>query len=213
MLLPYTKQYSTSFDVNRMLDIRHSLLVTGQGEKLNEKANIWSYMKNLEYITGSAIYHCKRLAYKYLDITHEYSRFSIKSEKEYDNYQFMNQNEGYYEFDALITVARRVYDTTRFILWKNFGAEKDSIPSTFKKVLCLCKDNMQEKLGNLLDSSWKKFGEKLTDYRDCIQHYVSLDYNNSSAIMNPLESNIWSASLMIPDNPKARSKEQFLFKY
>lgn len=204
MLLPYTKQYSLSFDAKKILDIRHSLLITGQGEKLFEKANVFSDMKNIEYITGAAIYHCKSLAYQYTHIIHEDTKFSAIVKKKYDNYQFGNQEKTYYEFDALITVARRMYDTTRFILWKIFGEGEGLVdmPDSFKKLFEKCKSNMPEQLSMHLLNSWHKFGEKIQDYRDCILHFVPIGFNNSTAVMTEIEDNIWFTSLLIPDNPE-----------
>jgi hypothetical protein len=164
---------------------------------------------NLGYITGAVIYHCKNLASIYSDIC---LRFSQMAGDHVDGRRviFSNQPEAYYEFDALITAARRSYDTTRYILWKYFGPGVGSVPASFKKCLPQC-TGLPAPLKLRLSSSWDNYGEHLTDYRDCIQHYVPVDFGMSSANMTRLSDGVWSVSLLIPDNPKAKSKPQLSY--
>jgi len=51
-------------------------------------------------------------------------------------------------------------------------------------------------------NSWHKFGEKIQDYRDCILHLVPIGFNKSTAIMKKIDNNIWTTSILIPDNPE-----------
>jgi len=60
--------------------------------------------------------------------------------------------------------------------------------------------------------SWSRYGKKLTDYRDCIQHYVPLDFGSSLVHMKRLQGGVWSTSLWIPDNPEAKSKGEYKFE-
>ena len=59
--------------------------------------------------------------------------------------------------------------------------------------------------------SWDEFGEKLTDYRHCIQHYIPIGLGFADAMMLPLQGNIWSVTFLIPDNPDVRSKSRFQY--
>ena len=46
---------------------------------------------------------------------------------------------------------------------------------------------------------------------DCIHHYVPVDRGMASAEMNRLQSGIWTTTILIPDNPEARSTRAFTF--
>jgi hypothetical protein len=54
-------------------------------------------------------------------------------------------------------------------------------------------------------------GEQVTDYRDCIQHYVPVDFPNSSIHMQKLDNSTWTAQMILPDNPSAKARAQFTY--
>ena len=61
-------------------------------------------------------------------------------------------------------------------------------------------------------ASWNEWGERLTAYRDCMQHYVPVDFGLATVSMKEVLPGVWSASARIPDNPEARSKSAFKFQ-
>jgi hypothetical protein len=67
-------------------------------------------------------------------------------------------------------------------------------------------------LAEQIQLNWSQFGKKITDYRDCIQHYVPIDFGSGSSFMTRLQGGVWSVSFLIPDNPEARSQRQFKFE-
>ncbi len=204
LLVPYPGQTTTK----KYLDIEHSNLL--QREWIFEIKLILQDIFDVSYIVGATIYHCKRLAQIYSDICRSFSKFPTNFQNLSHKSSYGNQSEAYYEFDALITAARRAYDTTRYILWKAFGPKKGSIPSSFKKTLPLCR-NIPDELRMRLENSWDQYGEQITNYRDCIQHYVPIEFGGSSACMTKLDDSMWSVSLLIPDNPEVKSKK--MLKY
>lgn len=165
---------------------------------------------NVEYITGATIYHCKQLAEIYSYICHKFANLPEVVIKDSNSMGFGNFREPLYEFDALITAARRTYDTTRYILWHVFGPGRGSIPNSFPRTLPHC-NNMPSPLATRLEESWDKYGEKLTEYRDCIQHYAPLNLGISSNKMVRIEENLWSTSIFMPDNPEVKSTKKFRF--
>lgn len=191
----------------RLLDIEVSELLQFRLDEPEDLHQIF----NLNYITGAVVYHCKRLAYAYSDICTRHAEFPRHAGMQADKVLYGSQQEPYYEFDALVTAARRAYDTTRFMLWKYFGPGKGSVPASFRKCLPLC-SRLPETLKHRLSKSWECYGEPLTNYRDCIQHYVPIDFGNSSAFMERLKNDVWGVSIRIPDNPEAKSKRNLSYK-
>lgn len=164
---------------------------------------------NLNYIVGTVVYHCKRLAEIYSDICRTFIQGPTYALHKIDRAIFSGQFEAYYEFEALITAATRAYDTTRHVLWRAFGG-RGSVPSSFKKTLRLC-DGIPIALDEQLHLSWARFGTKVKEYRDCIQHYVPIGGLVPAARMVKLQGDIWSTTLWIPDNPEARSHKEFKY--
>jgi hypothetical protein len=171
----------------------------------------------LTYLLGAVGYHCQRLAEVYADIAKDYCQITqitqitqIPGHGDNDVASLQNQTEPYYEFEALIGAARRTYDSARYILWPRFGPKKDSMPRSLERLLKM-RTNMPEALHERLATSWQKFGVSLTNYRDCIHHYVPVEFGLASAITRRHSSQAWMTTIWIPDNPEARSKNQFTF--
>ena len=112
---------------------------------------------------------------------------------------------------ALITAARRTYDALRYVLWKAFGPGGPDTPSNFKKTLSAC-NKLPTDLKSTLETSWDLYGEKMTAYRDCVQHYVPVTFGMQTASMERVSGGIWSVRLRLPDNPEGRSQPAFKFE-
>lgn len=172
---------------------------------------LWPIL-NMQYIAGALVYHCQELSLLYHDICNFAFRIHQMIPRKDRTFLLQGQSEAYYEFDALITAARRTYDSLRYILWNIFGSNRDSVPRNFPKTLELC-DKIPEVLRNRLFKSWSDHGKKLTDYRDCIQHYVNVSFGIESALLRQDDGGTWSVLLRIPDNPEVKSKQHFEYIY
>jgi hypothetical protein len=64
----------------------------------------------------------------------------------------------------------------------------------------------------VLETSWELYGEKMTAYRDCIQHYVPVTFGIQTASMERVAGDIWSVRLRLPDNPERKSQPAFKFE-
>ena len=165
----------------------------------------------LAYLVGGVAYHCERIADLYAEIGVQFSKF-LQIDPDFGrsgiaNLQF--QPEPYYEFDALIGSAKRSYDSTRYLLWHKFG-KGGSVPRSLEALL----DSplaLPEQLRHRLTNSWANFGKPVTHYRDCIHHYVTVDFGLATASMRRHASKAWMTIMRIPDNPEARSKRNFTF--
>ena len=128
-----------------------------------------------------------------------------------DGANFSDQPEPYYEFDALLAAARRAYDSCRYLLWPSFGPGESSVSRSFEKALPLC-TNLDPAVRDDLQRSWNTCGSSLTAYRDCIQHYIPVDFGLATVSLQQEFPGIWTAWARIPDNPGTRSKTNFTFK-
>jgi len=162
---------------------------------------------HIAYLVGAVAYHCEQLAEVYARICRQAVSFSFPGESA-DRAIYGHQTEPYFEFDAGITAARRAYDVSRHLLWLRFGGT-GATPSSFSKALPAC-TGLPDTLRLRLERSWTDFGKRITNYRDCIQHYVPIDFALSAAVMEKV-AGCWSVRIRIPDNPEVRSKRQFSY--
>lgn len=169
----------------------------------------------MNYVLGGTIYHLKRLAELYSEISQQYSdgvkihnvgQASDKSE------QFWAGNRGapFYEVEAFITSVRRTYDSMRYVIWHGFGENKDSVPANYLTTIER-HNKLPEPIKARLMGSWNRFGLKATAYRDCIQHYVPISNGWSMVRMDRLKGGVWLCSVLLPDNPEARSTTKFTY--
>lgn len=165
---------------------------------------------HLEYLLRGISYHCQNLAELYVKIVERYHQITQIPGHSGKGGLFQDQTEPYYEFDALIGAARRFYDSTRYLLWPRFGDERGTTPRSLSALL-KSSSKIPETLRTRLSSSWEKFGMPLTDYRDCLHHYVPVDFGIASAVMRPHPLCVWTTTVRIPDNPQVKSKKKFTF--
>ena len=110
--------------------------------------------------------------------------------------------------------AIRFYETIRFVIWHAFEGE-NGVPRSFE--IFLKSDNNRQckllpvSLSKQLEFSWEKSGKKAKEYRDCFQHYVPIGGYSSDAQMKRLEGRVWSASIIIPDNPEDKSQRKYKY--
>jgi hypothetical protein len=167
---------------------------------------------HLEYLLNGINYHCQRLAELYVQIVGRYHQITQIPGygEEREGGLFQNQLEPYYEFDALVGAVRRSYDSTRYLLWPRFGNARGTMPKSLSAFL-ESSSRIPETLHARLTFSWKKFGMPLKDYRDCLHHYVPVDFGMASAVMRPHPLCVWTTTVRIPDNPEVKSKKKFTF--
>lgn len=173
--------------------------------------------RSLRYILGAVSYHCERLAVLYADTWHSFHsiRPVLSEESNAINFaQYGFQEQCYYEFDALLTVIIRSYETMRFPLWNAFGAKNGlsggGPRKNFEETLKACK-HLPLDLVDRLGFSWVNFGIKAKAYRDFINHYFPLDRGFSYAKLEKLDDAVWSVSMFVPDNPEDKSPRNFRF--
>ena len=197
-------------DGQDLLDLRVGKLQLPQGIQESTYISLLQHAMNAQYVAGAMVYHCQKLALVYADICDQLIgiRSVMPIDGEYSSFQ--GRSEGYYEFEALVTAARRTYDSLRYILWPVFGSGGGQMPSNFPKTIKSC-TRLPNSLRDRLSASWASKGEKLTSYRHCIHHYVPVTFGIETASMRKVDCGSWSVQLRIPDNPEAKSTRQFDF--
>ena len=203
----------------------HEFLLSLKGELIELEASIFhefihsdprifQSLLALRYDVGAVIYHCKELVLAYAETCRTHSR--IKATPGYPSHeagsiQFGDQGAPYYEFDALLSAARRAYDKIGHTIWAAFGGAGGGRPDNFAELLKRCK-NIPQQFVSSLENSWLNTGSKLKEYRDCTQHFASTDIELCNVRISRLEGAIWRATAPIPDNPEIKSKKKLSYK-
>ncbi|WP_280392300.1 hypothetical protein [Nocardia brasiliensis] len=115
----------------------------------------------------------------------------------------------FYEIDALLGAARRVYEVVRKVLWKHHGSGSSgrwrSIRTAVRSPL------LPADFAKTLGNSWDTYGETLADYRDCVAHYDPLTNGQTTCWMDRFDER-WGMTVKLPANPSAKSRLQFDFE-
>jgi len=186
------------------------LEITDVTQKVPKISSVFFKGHNLIYLLEAVQYHCMQLARHYSRICKRFSEIPGDESNDCDSALFSGAPEPYFEFDSLVTAVRRAYDSCRYLLWQYFGAAGENMPGSIDATLRLC-STLPPHLSERMKTSWSIYGEEVKEYRDCIQHYVPLDFGLSTIKMEKLDQGPWSARVLIPDNPSARSVEKFLY--
>jgi hypothetical protein len=163
---------------------------------------------SLFYMMGAALYHCKRLAWWYADECYRLSQTPANLQEGHERIVLGGAEEPYFEFEALVTVIVRCFDTLRYSLWHRWG-DKGSCPNSYERAvnaIVNCPDEIMHWLVHGLENIYRK----AKNYRHCIQHYVDLG-STSWAMAELRAEGIWSTIVRIPDNPEVRSAKRFAF--
>jgi hypothetical protein len=72
--------------------------------------------------------------------------------------------------------------------------------------------NASDLRGQLL-SFWKATGQPIKDYRDCLNHFLSLSGSTwQNAVNMKWQRGAWHATLLMPDNPAEKSARRFSYE-
>ena len=165
----------------------------------------------VQYAAGALVHHIGGIVCAYESVRDAFKSVSTIPNATTDRRaMFGHRPEPYYEFDALLGVVRRSYDCCRYLLWKCFGPTQGTLPRSFERTLPHC-ERLDPDVRQRLELSWSSWGNRITAYRDCVHHYVPVDFGLSSIVMEERLVGVWEATARIPDNPEARSKHRFKF--
>ncbi|MBX3245458.1 MAG: hypothetical protein KF685_13480 [Acidobacteria bacterium] len=161
---------------------------------------------DLRYCVLSTLYHLNRLIDLYVLNCQQFEKRHPKGTAIRGNLHIPN---AYYEVDAFLTSARRIYDSVSKVLWKHYYKNSKgrwrSIRSAVKSL-----DRVPPDFADILKTSWTTIGEPLTNYRDCVVHYVPLTNGIETGWMDFYEDR-WGMTVKLPTNPTSKSRSGFDF--
>ncbi|WP_433207491.1 hypothetical protein ACQP1G_22090 [Nocardia sp. CA-107356] len=115
----------------------------------------------------------------------------------------------FYEIDALLGAARRVYEVVRKILWKHHNRGSSgrwsSIRTAVKSPL------LPAEFAKTLEHSWNSYGDTLAAYRNCVAHYDPLTNGQTTCWMDRFDGK-WGMTVKLPANPSVQSRARFDFE-
>lgn len=170
-----------------------------------------STTSTLLYLLGALEYHCVRLCEDYAAACEDFHRFPATLTN-HSRVVFGGRGDCYYEFEALVTTIRRVYDALRFPLWHFFGPGKGHLPLSYYKTFPLC-NRLPSGLAQDIRENWDTLGSRMKEYRDCIQHYAPVAYSQGTVYMERGPADAWTMRALIPDNPEIRTAKRFTFSH
>jgi hypothetical protein len=136
--------------------------------------------RDLRYSILAALYHLNRLVDLYVRLTRLFERNYTPGKAVSGN---TDDPRVYYEIDAFLGAARRVYEFIEKVILKHYfsgkkhrGSSMQNIINMMRKVLPIFATELQE--------SWDTFGKKLKDYRDCVAHNDPLNEGSNTCWMN-----------------------------
>lgn len=112
-----------------------------------------------------------------------------------------------FEFEALLSAIVSAYEVMRFSLPGVSG--KAHPPRSFE--LAVTKTNLPNELREAAQIA-KTAYQHVKRYRDCIMHYAQFGAARPCAKIE-LKAGAWSACAVIPDDPDARSTQQFRYDH
>jgi hypothetical protein len=193
-------------------------IVDAAGNSLNERAarlaNVngpytsadYHEESDLRYCVLATLYHLNRLIDLYVQTTTLFERIHPQGTATEGN--TWNANI-FYEIDAFLGAARRVYESIRKVLWKHYQGEQSGRWSSIRKVL-KSPGNVPESFMIKLDESRQTVGDKLTAYRDCVAHYEPLTNGLTTCWVHRYQG-LWGATVKLPANPNTQSRRSFDF--
>ncbi|MFI9504777.1 hypothetical protein [Nocardia sp. NPDC052566] len=162
---------------------------------------------DLRYSLHSTLYHLNQLITLYtggcqlFEETYPHSKDAAQGN--------VSDPRIFYEIDALLGSARRVYEVIRKVLWKHHGSGSSgrwrSIRTAVKSPL------LPAEFAKTLENSWDTHGETLADYRDCVAHYDPLTNGQTTCWMDRFDGR-WGTTVKLPANPSEKSRLRFDFE-
>lgn len=190
-----------------------------KGNSLNERAvhlsdvngphNMAYYFEeyDLRYSVLATLYHLNRLVDLYVWLTRLFERLHPVGTAVSGN---TTDPRVFYEVDAFLGAARRVYESVRKVLWKHYQGHAVTGRWRSIRTVITSPGNVPEPFLTGLHESWQSVGAKLAAYRDCVAHYDPLTNGLTTCWMD-WYGNRWGMTVKLPSNPDEKSRLAFDF--
>jgi hypothetical protein len=189
-------------------------IVDRDGSSLNHRANhlvnvpgpyetsdLWDE-NNVTYCVRSALYRVDRIIRMYMDQCQLFEEHESDAKITQGN---TSDPRVYFEVDAFLGDARRVYDSISKVLWKHYVGNAQGRWRSIRKLVEseTALATIPAEFSQPLKQSWDAFGIKLTDYRDFVMHIAPLAGEGATWM------NRWGATVGLPTDPTAKSWEVY----
>jgi hypothetical protein len=193
-------------------------IVDQQGQSLNERAvhllgvngpyssDDYYEESDVRYWVLAALYHLNRLIDLYVALTQLFEQIHPPGSAIRGN---VGDPRVFYEIDAFLGATRRIYEAIRKVLWKHYGGGTGGRWRSIRNALTST-GIVPTSFAEELNQSWQSFGEKLTDYGDCVAHYDPLTDGGTTCWME-WYGNRWGMTVRLPANPAEKSRRAFDF--
>jgi hypothetical protein len=163
--------------------------------------------EDLRYCVLATLYHLNQLIDLYVGRCQLFERIHPPGTAIHGN---TSDPRVFYEIDAFLGAARRVYESIRKVLWKHYRHPGET--GRWRSIRTVTKSlhEIPPLFVTELDNSWNTFGKKLTAYRDCIAHYDPLTDGGTTCWMD-WYGNRWGMTVKLPANPHDQSRQAFDF--
>ena len=194
-------------------------IVDFEGHSLNERAVHLANVKerhytadyyeerDLRYSVLAALYHLNQLVDLYVRLTRLFERKHPPSTSARGN---TGDPRVFYEIDAFLGAARRVYESMRKVLWKHYHSPGTTGRWRSIRTVVESPHDIPSPFVAELRKSWETFGKKLASYRDCVAHYDPLNDGHTTCWMN-WHGNRWGVTIKLPSNPDTKGRYAFDF--
>lgn len=162
---------------------------------------------DLRYSVLATLYHLNRILDLYIELTQVFERMHPVGTAIRGN---IGDHRVFYEVDAFLSSARRVYESIRKVLWKHYRIPSEqgrwsSITKVFHS-----SNSIPEIFLNTLQQSWDEVGKQLKAYRDCVAHYDPLTPGHTTCWIDLYERR-WGMTVKLPANPSRHGRLAFDF--
>jgi hypothetical protein len=194
-------------------------IVDFEGDSLNERAVQLANVQgpyysadyyeedDLRYGVLATLYHLNRLIDLYVGLAQLFERIHPPGTARRGN---TSDPRVFYEIDAFLGAARRVYESIRKVLWKHYHSPGTTGRWRSIRTVVESMDSIPPLFAFELRRSWNTVGKKLADYRDCVAHYNPLTDGGTTCWM-AWYGNRWGMTVKLPANPDKRGRLAFDF--
>ncbi|WP_445167024.1 hypothetical protein ACTXG7_24875 [Mycolicibacterium sp. Dal123E01] len=160
---------------------------------------------DLRYCLRTAVYHLNRIIELYVAKRQEAARGNPSAHV----VGFGGERRVYFEVDAFVGAARRIYEAINKLMWKHYAVPLGMTGRWRSITGAMRSDVVPDVFAQSLQQSWDDYGKLLGAYRDCIMHNVPLTDDGGPCFMVRLKDEQWGVTFPLPTNPETKSRNAF----
>ena len=166
----------------------------------------------------TAAHYVDEVAYRFVSLARAYADATVACARECELREhlppsgelFLGEDgpHAVYEFGAFVSAVWRCLTFLRRPLWHLYGG-RGSMPASLEAVL-KCSNDVPGWLREAHSASSQAWDDA-KQYRDCLEHHVPVCDTIQGVSLVRLPDGLWTARMLIADNPGTKSRSQFSF--